>query len=104
MPDFVRFQGSYRYASPAALERAILAARAELDDDEINDPCFGSLRWFVKDSPSSVRVDVLVPAVSEAGFAVSHAFQALARDAVEGVVEARRGARRVDLFASGDDD
>jgi hypothetical protein len=101
MPDFIRFQGTYRYASPAALERAILAARHELDDEE---PCFGSLRLFIKESPSSLRVDVFVPAVSEAGFAVSHAFQALARDAVEGVVEARRGERRVDVFASGDDD
>jgi hypothetical protein len=103
MPDFIRFQGSYRYASPAILQRAVLAARTELDDEDI-DPAFGSLRWFVQDGPSTIHVDVLVPAISSAGFAVSHAFQALARDAVEGVVEARRGDRRVDLFASGDDD
>ena len=99
-PDFIRFQGRYRYSTPAALDRAIVAARSQLEDDDV-----GSLRFFLKESPSSLRVDVFVPAIADdVQFAASNVFQALARDAIEGAVVARRNNRAVDFFACGDDD
>jgi hypothetical protein len=97
-PDFIRYQGRNRYSNASALDRAIVAARDNDDDDD------GSLRFFIKESASSVRVDVFVPAVSELQYTASHVFQALARDALDGAVYATCHSRAVDVFPYGDDD
>jgi hypothetical protein len=102
-PQFIRFHGNYRYDSEAALARAMAAARARLDDEEVTDPSLASLRCFIC-SGTSLRVDVLLPAVAEVRFAAADVFQTLAADAVEGAVEASHGMDHVDFFPSGGDD
>lgn len=102
-PQLIRFHGTYRYDSHEALERALSLARAQLDDDDVADPSLVSLRCVVKHG-MSLRVDVSLPAIAEIRFAASDMFQTLARDAVEGAVEATHGSHHVDFFPSGGDD
>lgn len=102
-PQLIRFHGSYRYDSQASLERVLISAHAQLDDEEVGEPALASLRCFVKHG-ASLRVDVLLPAIAEVRFAASDLFQLLARDAVEGAVEASHGSHHVDFFPSGGDD
>jgi len=102
-PQFIRFHGTYRYDSHETLERAMSLARAQLDDDDVADPALVSLQCMVRQG-MSLRVDVSLPAIAEIRFAASDMFQTLARDAVEGAVEATHGSRHVDFFPSGGDD
>ena len=46
----------------------------------------------------------MVPAIADVRFAAANVFQTLARDAVEGAVEARHGSDHVDFFPSGGDE
>ncbi len=78
-------------------------ARAQLDDEELTDPAFASLQALVKHG-TSLHVDVTLPAIAEIRFAAANMFQALARDAVAGGVEATHGERHVDFYPSGHDD
>ena len=97
----IHFRGAYRYDSHAALERALAAARIQLDDEDELDPI--PPRSFVR-SGTSLIVDVLVPNAVEIRFVAANVLQELAREAIEGAVEACHGADQVDYFASGDDD
>lgn len=99
----IHFHGSYRYHSRDALDRAITAARLHLDDDDLADPVLQSLRSFIR-TDTSVTIDIVLPAAADARFAAAAVFDALAREAVEGAVEARQNGDRLDLFAPGDDD
>jgi len=101
-PQLIRFHGRYRYDSHESLERALSSARAQLEDDEASEPTL-ALRSFVKHG-ASLRIDVLLPALAEIRFAASDMFQTLARDAVEGAVEATHDSSHVDFFPSGGDD
>ena len=100
-PELIRFHGMYRYDSLESLERALLSAREQLDDDDVSEPALD--RCVVKHG-MSLRVDVALPAIAEVRFAASDMFQTLARDAIEGSVEATHGSRHVDFFPSGGDD
>jgi len=101
--QLIRFHGTYRYDSPESLERALAAARSQLDDEDVTDPALGSLRTFIK-AGSVLRVDVELPSGVDVRFAAAGVFQALALDAVEGAVEARDLLGHVDFFPSGGDD
>jgi hypothetical protein len=93
----IEFRGTYRYADIDALDRALAAAREQLDakpDDEIDwMSCFvrqGSRLWVHAHLPSGV--DPLAAAA---------VVEVLARDAIEGIVEARRGDLPLDYFPCG---
>ncbi|HEY3806125.1 MAG TPA: hypothetical protein VGL61_26160 [Kofleriaceae bacterium] len=93
----IELRGSYRYATPEALELALEAARAVLhdDDDDLDD----WLQWFTRRGTTlsiHARLDVADP------FSAANVVQALAACAVEGVVDLRRGSS-VDSFVPGDE-
>lgn len=102
-PQLIRFHGTYRYDSLESLERALSSARAQLDDEDVGDVVLAPLRCLVKYG-TSLRIDMVLPAVAEVRFAASDMFQTLAREAVEGAVEASHDAHHVDFFPSGGDD
>lgn len=78
-PQLIRSYGTYRYDSPASLERAISSAQAQLQDEDAGNPAIGSLRDVVKHG-TSLRIDIMLPAIAEVRFAASDMFQTLARD------------------------
>jgi len=100
--ETVRYHGSYRYADRPALERALMRARAELDDEDL-DRDHGWLRCFITHG-TQLSVNLELPAIAEHRFAAANVLLILAHGAIEGAVEARQHDRTVDLFASGDDD
>lgn len=102
-PQVIRFHGTYRYDSHESLERALALARAQLDDEDAGESALAPLRCFVRHG-TSLRIDIVLPAVAEVRFAASDMFQTLAREAIEGAVEASHGAHHVDFFPSGGDD
>lgn len=99
----IEYQGSYRYADRAALERALARARAELAAEEGLEHEEVWVRWFVT-SGTTVTVNLRVPAVAEQRFAAANVFLILAHGATEGAVAARRGDTPLDVYASGDDE
>ncbi|MBX3156380.1 MAG: hypothetical protein KF773_10305 [Deltaproteobacteria bacterium] len=101
--DAIHFQGSYRYGSREELERAIAEARLALDDEDLTDSAATSLRSFASRG-NEVVVDITVPGGPDVRFAAAAMFQALAVQAITGVVEARRGATALDVFPCGVDD
>jgi len=102
-PQLIRFHGTYRYDSHESLERAIRAARTQLDEEDVTDPSLASLRSFIKHG-TTLRVDVTLPCAADVRFAAAGVFQTLAQGAIEGAVEARNGNDHVDFFPSGGDD
>lgn len=100
----IRFHGTYRYDSRAALDDAVTAARTRLDDDDdVPVAARACMRCFVYDGVV-LAVDVSLPATSDHRFAAATVFDVLARTAVEGAVEAWHGAVPLDVYASGDED
>lgn len=97
--DSIRFHGSYRYASPQILERALATARRWLDEEELYDLDGDWLACFVA-AGAVLRIDTLLPVEADR-FAAVAVMEALAEDALEGVVEARRGELRLDAFPCG---
>ena len=102
-PQLIRFHGTYRYDLQEALDQAIAQACAQLEEEDLASPELASLRCFIKRG-TSLSVDVMVPAIADVRFAAANVFQTLARDAVEGAVEARHGSDHVDFFPSGGDE
>lgn len=98
----IRFQGSYRYPSPAILEAALAAARRWLDEGELDD-LDGDWLGSCARAGAVLRIDTLLP-VEACRFAAVAVLEALAQHAVEGLVEARRGGVRLDAFPCGTDD
>jgi hypothetical protein len=101
--DAIHFQGKYMYGSREQLQRAIAAARSALDEEDLTDSTAKSLRSFASHGNELV-VDVTVPGAPDVRFAAAAVFQALAGQAVGGLVEARRGAMALDVFPCGVDD
>jgi hypothetical protein len=96
--DMIEFRGTYLYADPAALERALVAAREQLlveDDFDIE-----WLRCFIKHG-ARLYVRAQLPCDADR-FAAAAIVETLAREAVEGVVEARRDDVHVDFFPCGE--
>lgn len=98
MHDVVHFHGTYRYASRDTLERAIASARAVLEDEDASEIDAAWMRCFV--TRGTVLTVNLTSRVD--GFSAAAVFDALARAAVEGAVEARIGDRHIDLFTAHD--
>ena len=91
----IELRGSYRYASPAALEQALAAAHAVLHDDDHDSDW---LHAFTKRGTTlavHATLDVADP------FAAADVVRTLSEHAVEGVIDLQRGLA-IDSFASGD--
>ncbi len=88
--------GSYRYSDLAALETALAAARARIDDDDESDLVW--LHAFARHG-TTLRVQAELPIAGDQ-FLAAEVLLALADTAVEGVVDVRRDGRSVDLFPS----
>jgi len=97
--DPIELYGAYRYASREALDRALAAAREELEDDELATVEASWLRAFVRRG-TTLSVVATLP-VDADRFVAAAVLDALARGAIEGVVEARRAGRAIDLFPCG---
>lgn len=100
--DTLRFMGMYRYPNPRVLERALASARAWLDEEELYELGDAWLTSFVR-SGSTLRIDATLPFDADR-FAAGAVLQALAIDALEGIVEATQGTERLDVFPCGTDD
>ena len=92
----IELRGSYRYATPADLERALAAARAQLHDDDLDDAWLHAFTRRGTTLAVNARLDLGDP------FAAAHVVQTLAEHAIEGVIDVQRG-RAVDSFAPGDE-
>lgn len=66
-PQLIRFYGTYRYDSPASLDRAISSAQAQLEDEEAGNPAVGSLRGLVKHG-ASLRAAAVALRTARVGF------------------------------------
>ena len=93
----IEFRGTYRYADVDALDRALAAARERLDNRPEDDidwmQCLvrqGSRLWVNADVPSG-----------KDPMAAALIVEVLARNAIEGLVEARRGDVPLDYFPCG---
>jgi PAS domain-containing protein len=96
--DAFELRGSYRYPSLVELDRALIAARARIEDDELADLEPDWMQAFVRRG-TTLRVQVLLPAAADR-FLAAEVIQTLARSAVEGVIEINRDGRCVDWFPS----
>jgi hypothetical protein len=96
--ESIRFLGTYRYTSRDVLDRALADAREHVEEEELHE-------WmrFLVASGATLRIDAALPHDGDR-FAAVAVLEVLARDAIDGVVEARRGTLRLDTFPSGDDD
>ena len=98
----IHFKGTLRYESREVLDRAVVAAHAQLEDEEVTDPSLASLRALIARG-TRLSIDVRLPGGPEVRFAAAAMLQVLASHAVDGAIEARDGDRSVDVFVSGDD-
>jgi hypothetical protein len=98
----IHFKGTLRYESRERLERAVVAAHAQLEDEEVTDPSLASLRALTGQG-TRLSIDVRLPGGPEVRFAAAAVLGVLASHAVDGAIEARDGDRAVDVFVSGDD-
>jgi len=96
--ESIEVRGSYRYASRGELDRAIASARERIDDDELASLEPDWLRAFVRRG-TTLRVEATMPLTADR-FLASAVLDALARDAIEGVVEVLAGGRCLDWFPS----
>lgn len=95
---FVEFHGSFRYATFAALDRALHEARDHLDDDEVSDQDRDWMRHLCQRG-MTVHVNAVLPEYADR-FLAAAILGALARRAVDGRVDVTRGSQRLDTFAS----
>jgi hypothetical protein len=96
--DTIEVRGSYRYPSCEELELAIAAARERIDDDDHASLEPDWLSAFVRRG-TTLRIEASVPLAADR-FLASAVLEALARHAIEGVVEVRSGGRCLDWFPS----
>ncbi len=90
--DTVHYRGAYRFTDRAALDHALAIALAGHDD--------WRPRFDVRGA--ALRIDLDLPARSEAHSQAAHVMQTLANHAVEGIVVARRRELAVDVFVCGE--
>lgn len=100
--ETIWFRGTYRYPSPAVLERALASARAWLDEEELYDLDGEWLRRF-EARGATLWIETQLPFEADR-FAAVAVVQTLALEAVEGIVEAHRGEQRLDAYPCGDAD
>jgi hypothetical protein len=100
--DNLELRGTYIYSSMHELDAALAQARALIVDDELADLDAAWLDTFVRRG-SSLRVHASVPFTADQ-YLTTAVLQALARHAIDGVVEASQCGRCVDWFPSGRDD
>ena len=93
MPPNLEYRGSFRYVDVNALDAAIVEATEQLDIDD-----FEWMR-FVSRRGTTIRVEASVPASIDR-YVAAAVLGALARNAVEGCVDCKRGDALVDAFAS----
>jgi hypothetical protein len=93
----IDFRGTYRYATQADLERALVSAREGLDDDA-GDHDIEWLDSFVRVG-STLLVNAKLPLAGDR-FVAACVLEALANHAIAGVVEATRDGRFLDWFPS----
>jgi hypothetical protein len=97
--DPIELYGAYRYATRDALDRALADARDELEEDELATIDGGWLRAFVR-AGTTLSVIATLPLEADR-FVAAAVLAALARRAIDGVVEARRAGRAIDFFPCG---
>ncbi len=102
-PGHLRYYGSYRYSDRESLERAVAAAWSQFYEEDLGNPTLASMGRFVKQG-DRLHVDLTLPTAADSRFAAAGMLETLARDAIDGVVEARHGTDHVDFYCSGDDD
>lgn len=95
--------GTFRYATVADADAAAAHARAILADDDLAEAGGEFHRCFVLGG-SALTVDVAVPWSPGPRFVVAAMFAALARSAIAGSAEVRRGDTPVDRWDAGDED
>jgi hypothetical protein len=101
-PGHLRYYGSYRYSSRESLERAVIAAWTHFDEDDLSPPTI-AMGGLVPQG-NRLHVDLTFSTAADVRFAAAGMLETLAKDAIEGAVEARHGSDHVDFFPSGDDD
>ena len=98
----VELRGSYRYETPEALERAVLTAMLQLEDDDDHHLAGDWLRAL---SRRGTRLEVRAMLTSDSDpFLASSILGVLSDHAIEGAVDVRRGETVVDCFSPHDDD
>jgi hypothetical protein len=97
----VELRGSYRYETPEALERAVLTAMLQLEDED--DHLAGD--WLRALSRRGTRLEVRAILTTDSDpFLASSILGVLSDHAIEGAVDVRRGETIVDCFSPHDDD
>jgi hypothetical protein len=96
--ESIELRGTYLYANPDALDRALAAARSRLDAELDGDREVDWMRCFMRQG-SRLWVHGQLPdqAITLAVGVVT----VLANEAVEGLVVARRGEQALDYFPCG---
>jgi hypothetical protein len=100
--ESIWFRGTYRYPSVSVLERALATARAWLDEEELYDLDGGWMGRF-EARGATLRINTQLPYEADR-FAAVAVVQTLALEAVEGVVEAEHGGKRLDVYPCGEAD
>lgn len=95
MHQAIEFDGVFRYATRDMVDLALSAARAHLDEE----PVEVGVDWMraFSQQGTSLRVRATLPVEGDR-FVAAAVMELLACHAIEGVVEARRGGRPLDLF------
>lgn len=102
-PGFLRYYGSYSYQSREHLDRVVALAWSRFHDEELAYPALRPMGQLVKQG-ARLHVDLTLSTAADARHAAADMFDTLAREAVDGSVEARHGLEHVDYFCSGEDD
>ena len=94
----LEYRGSFRYIDQATLDRAVRDASEHLEDDGLSDL---DREWmsFVWRRGTTVHVEAILPSSSDRYIAAAF-LGALARTAIEGCVDVKRGGHVLDAFAS----
>lgn len=97
MKPLLEYRGSFRYVDRQAVERAFVEASEHLDDDTLADVDREWMR-FVQRRGTTIHVDAVLPASADRHIAAA-VLGALARSAIEGCVDVKRGGDVLDAFA-----
>ena len=94
-------RGSFRYATHAALDRALCEAREHLEDTEVSELDLSWMR-FLSRRGMTLIVDAAFPHTADR-YVAAAVLGALAHTAVEGHVDVTIGSQLVDAFVSESD-
>lgn len=93
----LEYRGSFRYLDRRAVDEAIDDAAEQLEDDGIHDLDRAWMGYLLRRG-TVVHVDAILPATADRHVAAA-ILAALARHAIEGCVDVRRGGHVLDAFA-----